>query len=89
MDVLDCCCSVFKCRIDELGISNELLAQMTEYGIIELEEDGISHEYVLRLRRAIKIQTLGVNLAGVAIILDLLERIVSLEHEIDRMKEIR
>ena len=73
--------------IDTLDIHPNFLECLAELGIIEiknrkLEEKSLSRiEKILRLR-----QSLGVNMPGACIIIDLLERIEELEEELEKSK---
>lgn len=59
-------------------------------GMIELEEDRISLRDVRRIRKALRLRrSLGVNLTGAAVILELLERIDTLEDELRSMEKGR
>jgi MerR family transcriptional regulator, heat shock protein HspR len=70
-------------RIESLGYNTELLGRLTELGVIELHGDHIHVTHVIRLRKYFRLRsTLGVNTSGAAVILDLLERIEQLQHEL-------
>jgi MerR family transcriptional regulator/heat shock protein HspR len=70
-----------------LGIHPEMLQQLAEFGVIEVRQGRIPVQQAQRLQRLLRLrQTLGVNLPGAVIIMDLLERIEQLEDEIDRLK---
>ena len=59
-------------------------------GMIELEGDRISMEDLRRIRKALRLRrSLGVNLRGAAVILELLERIESLEDELRTLQKGR
>ncbi len=59
-------------------------------GMIELEEDRISLRDVRRIRKALRLRrSLGVNLTGAAVILELLERIETLEDELRSLEKRR
>ncbi len=59
-------------------------------GMIELEGDQIRADDLRRLRKALRLRrSLGVNLSGAAVILELLERIEALEDEIRAIKKGR
>ena len=69
------------------------LAQLEHFqalGMIELEGDQIRADDLRRLRKALRLRrSLGVNLTGAAVILELLERIEALEDEIRIIKKGR
>lgn len=57
-------------------------------GMIKLEEDLISLSDLRRIRKALRLRrALGVNLAGAAVILELLERIENLEDELRSLQK--
>jgi MerR family transcriptional regulator/heat shock protein HspR len=76
-------------HIRTLGHHPQLLERLAELGVIDLcgeyvrEEEAARVEKILRLRRA-----LGVNTAGAAVILDLLERIEELQDIIRSLKRL-
>lgn len=70
----------------KLDIHPELLRMLEDLGIIEIREETIRPQQLQRAYKLLRLkQTMGVNLPGAAIILDLLERIEALEAEIDRL----
>lgn len=72
----------------QLNIPLELLNKLDELGIIEICEEGIRSDHVQRIFKALRLhRTLGVNLAGVGIILKLLEEIERLRDEIEKLKK--
>ncbi len=59
-------------------------------GVVELEEDQISLRDLRRIRKGLRLRrTLGVNLAGAAVIVELLERIETLEDELRSLQKGR
>lgn len=77
------------------GVEQSFVEQLVEFGIIEgqiiesKEPDAgkYSGEVTLRVQRCVRLQRdLGVNLEGTAVIVELLERIESLEHELRALR---
>jgi hypothetical protein len=68
------------------GVELSFVEQLVEFGIIEGHTPGAatySGEVTLRVQRCVRLQRdLGVNLEGAAVIVELLERIEALEHEL-------
>ena len=73
------------------GVEQSFVEQLVEFGIIESQiiesaapdAGKYSGEVTLRVQRCVRLQRdLGVNLEGAAVIVELLERIESLEHEL-------
>lgn len=67
------------------GVEQSFVEQLVEFGIIEGQvlEGQYAGEVTLRVQRCVRLQRdLGVNLEGTAVIVELLERIESLEHEL-------
>ena len=68
------------------GVEQSFVEQLVDFGIIEggaREGATYAGEITLRVQRCVRLQRdLGVNLEGMAVIVDLLERIESLEHEL-------
>jgi hypothetical protein len=68
------------------GVDVELVQQLVELGVIEMApgaEAAFACEVTLRVGKLVRLQRdLGVNLEGAAIIIELLDRIESLEHEL-------
>jgi MerR family transcriptional regulator/heat shock protein HspR len=72
----------------ELDLHPELLRILEELGVVEIREQTIRPRQMQRVYRMLRLrQTMGVNLSGAAVILDLLERIEALEAEVDRLKK--
>jgi MerR family transcriptional regulator/heat shock protein HspR len=72
----------------ELDLHPELLQMLEELGVVEIREETIRPRQLQRVYRMLRLrQTMGVNLPGAAIILDLLERIETLQAEVDRLKK--
>ncbi len=65
----------------------DYLHALEEMGVIEIRDECISYADLRRVNRLIRLRNLlGVNTAGGAIILNLLEQIEQLEKEIDNLK---
>lgn len=73
--------------LSSLEFNPDFLFHLAELGIITLQQDMISAGELRRLQRILRLKSaLGVNLTGAAIILDLLDRIETLETEIQSLK---
>ncbi len=74
--------------VHSLGYHLERLERLAELGIIELRSGHIHVSHVIRLRKFFRLRdTLGVNASGAAIILDLLDRIETLQEELRCLRE--
>ena len=72
--------------LGELDLHPELLRLLEEWGIIEIREETIRPRQLQQVYKLLRLrQTMGVNLPGAAIILELLERIEALQSEVDRL----
>lgn len=72
----------------ELEFHPDLLAIYQEMGIIELEDDSISFEDLLRLQKILRLKrNCGVNTVGATIIVDLLEKIEIMQDELERLRK--
>jgi len=73
-----------------VGVSQATLARLVRLAIVEPatpEGDQFTAETAVRLRKMLRLHSdLGVDLYGIAIILDLLERLESLESELGRRR---
>ncbi|RJX23501.1 MAG: hypothetical protein C4554_10660 [Dethiobacter sp.] len=75
-------------KLQQLDIPAELVQKMAEVGIIEICEKGIRSDQVQRIYKTLRLRrTLGVNLAGAGIILELLDELEKLREEIKRLKK--
>jgi chaperone modulatory protein CbpM len=76
-----------------VGIRPARLARLVQLGLVEPATPGTSEftaATVARLRRMLRLhRDLGVNLAGAAIIVDLLERLERLDAELARLRGSR
>jgi chaperone modulatory protein CbpM len=76
------------------GLHPTLIERFVEYGLIEPVERAGAHmlfdlDCVARVRKIERLRRhLGTNLASVAVILDLLDRLSKLEQEIERLRNI-
>ena len=75
------------------GVHPDLVVQFVEYGLLEPEAGADPRPLfpvsaVIRLRRIVRLRSdLGVNLAGIAVILDLLDRLLRLQETIENLPE--
>ena len=75
------------------GLHPDLVEQFIEYGLLEpVAGDGpralFPASAVARLRLIVRLRSdLGVNLAGIAVILDLRDRLLRLHEEMERLQE--
>ncbi|MEO8184006.1 MAG: chaperone modulator CbpM, partial [Deltaproteobacteria bacterium] len=71
---------------ERCGVELTFVEQLVDHGIIESHADDAEQfpgEVTLRVHRCLRLQRdLGVNFEGAAVILQLLEQIESLEHEL-------
>ncbi|NLA05675.1 MAG: hypothetical protein GX881_08200 [Firmicutes bacterium] len=88
----------FHCYVDseeKLPVCNlELDPRVVELfvrnGIIEVEEERICMVEVLRINKIMRLKKhFGVNLAGAAIIVELLERLENMQSELERLRKGR
>lgn len=76
----------------QASVHPELLLRMVDLGLIEPEQSGpellFASEVVGTIRKAMRLRCqLGINWAGVGLVLDLLERVAELEEEIERLRK--
>jgi MerR family transcriptional regulator/heat shock protein HspR len=77
-----------KVNIDDLPFQPVLLERLAAIGFIEIENRMFTAKEVDRVQRLIRIrQSLGVNLAGAVIIIELLEKMEEMHDEIKRSLE--
>jgi len=75
---------------DRCGLHPELVRRFWELGLIEAAErvqaPAFAPETLVRVRRVVRLRRdLGVNYAGVGLVLDLLERVEELEARLRRL----
>jgi len=74
--------------VHTLGYHPDLLSKLAELGIIEVQGSYLHTAQVVRLRRFFRLRSaLGVNISGAAVILDLVERIESLQEELRSLRK--
>ncbi|MFA7079227.1 MAG: chaperone modulator CbpM [Syntrophomonas sp.] len=76
----------------QAGVHPELLERMVDLGLIEPEQFSpeilFAPEAVGDICRALRLRNeLGINWAGVGLVMDLLERIAELERELHRLRK--
>ncbi len=75
--------------MDGLTFQPLLLERLAGLGIIEPKNGMLTWEEAERVQKILRIrQSLGVNLSGAAIIIDLMERLEVLEDEINRRRNL-
>lgn len=73
--------------LSQIDIHPEYLQLLAELGIIEIRDHRIDRQHLRRMSRIMRIrQRLRVNVNAAAIIVELLERIESLEDENERLR---
>lgn len=73
--------------LGSLEIHPEMAQLLSEFGILEIKEGFVRRKHAARLSKLQRLRgSLGVNLSGAAIILELLERIEAMQEEIDRLR---
>lgn len=74
-------------NINKLELHPDILQQIAELGIVDLRNGLIPARQIKRIQKLMRLRRdLGINFPGVAVILDLLERVEALEDELDRLK---
>ncbi len=74
--------------ISQAGFHPDVLVLYNEMGIIDLSDGSISRTELHRLIRILRLkQNCGVNMAGAAIIVDLLDRIEDLQDELRQVHQ--
>lgn len=74
--------------VDDLPFQPLLLERMTAIGIIEPKDRMLSLQEVERVDKILRLrQSLGVNLSGAAIIVELLEKLEAMEMETERQRD--
>lgn len=70
-----------------LGIHPDMAQLLADLGIVESRLGYVPANQVRRVQKFLRLRrSLGVNLPGAVIIIDLLERIEKMQDEIDRLK---
>ena len=73
--------------LNSLEIHPEMAGMLAEFGILDIKDGYIRIRQAARLSKLQRLRSsLGVNLSGAAIILELLEKIESMQEEIDRLR---
>ncbi|MEW6273749.1 MAG: chaperone modulator CbpM [Bacillota bacterium] len=79
-------------KLDICGLEfhPEMLEILHELGIIEIREGCLGPEQLRRIYKLLRLKnSLGVNLSGAAVILELLDRIEELQEEIEKLRRAR
>ncbi|MFZ5754062.1 MAG: chaperone modulator CbpM [Bacillota bacterium] len=73
--------------MESSGYHPGFLERLAEFGIIEIQDNRLRADQLPRIQKIIRLrQSLGINLPGASVILDLLERIEELEQELDLLR---
>lgn len=73
--------------LNSLDIHPEMARLLAEFGILDIKDGYIRIRQAARLSKLQRLRSsLGVNLSGAAIILDLLEKIEAMQEEIERLR---
>lgn len=73
--------------IDRLDIHPLLLERLAQWGVVEIRNHKMPEHHLTRIDKVLRLRrSLGVNLPGACVILDLLERIEDLEEEVKRLR---
>ncbi len=73
--------------LEELEVHPDMLRILEDFGVIEIKDNSVDWNSRKRLFRLLRLRNLlGVNLAGAAIIIDLLDHIDDLERQIRLLK---
>jgi MerR family transcriptional regulator/heat shock protein HspR len=75
-------------NVNSLDVHPDIIESLAELGIVEVRRGYIPASHAVRVKKLLRLRrSLGVNLPGATVILDLLERMEMLEEEIARLKE--
>lgn len=75
-------------HLSELEIHPDILAQLVELGVVEISKEQVPAYQVASIHKILRLRgAMGVNIPGAVIILDLLERIESLQDELERIRK--
>lgn len=81
------CDSYIWVDIKNVDLPAELLYKMADLGIIEIEGQQVRADHIGRAYKALRLhRSLGVNLNGTAVILDLLDRMEKMNEELQQWK---
>lgn len=81
------CDTFFWVDINDLNLPAELLQKMADWGIIEIKEEKLRTDHIARAYKALRLhRSLGVNLSGIAVILELLDRIDQMNEELEQWR---
>ncbi len=81
------CDSYIWIDMDDVDLPGELLNKMAELGIIEVKDRQVRADHIGRAYKALRLhRSLGVNLSGTAVILELLDRLEELHEELQQWK---
>ncbi|MFZ5597107.1 MAG: chaperone modulator CbpM [Bacillota bacterium] len=70
-----------------LGINNDIVQALAELGMVEMRLGCVPASQAGRIMKLMRIRrSLGVNLPGAVIIMELLERLEGLQEEIERLR---
>lgn len=73
---------------ENVELPAELLAKMGDLGIVEMKGNQVRADQIRRAYKALRLhRTLGVNLSGTAIILELLDRMEQMQEELEKWKK--
>lgn len=74
--------------IHTLEYHPELLHRLALLGVVEIKDERIHAREIKRLKKVLCLRrNLGVNLAGASIILDLLDKVESLQEQVRKLQE--
>lgn len=79
--------NTFWIDIESSGYHPGFLERLADFGIIEIQDNRLRSDQIPKIQKIIRLrQSLGINLPGAKVILDLLERIEKLEQELDMLR---
>lgn len=75
--------------LDKLPYAAPMMERLSALGVIDIRDSMLPVDQIDRVAKILRLrQSLGVNLAGVVIICDLLDRLESIEEEMRRQRRL-
>lgn len=75
-------------ELENVELPPELIIKMADLGIVEIRGQQVRADHIGRAYKALRLhRSLGVNLSGTAVILELLDRLEEMREELQQRKQ--